>query len=346
MSDHQTIARLALQSCCEIGACNEGRDDSKVAVSVIIPTYNRATIVLDAIRSVFRQTFQDLEVIVVDDGSDDDTYQQILALRDPRVTVIRHDMNKGAAAARNTGVAAAKGKYVAFLDSDDQWAHDKLARQVSFLEAGTPQFRASCTGFHYMVRDFEQTELRIPQHPLSHADFLLGCRCSPGSTLMVETAFFKKVGPFNEEMRRLEDWDWLMRCTQISPVGVLQKPLARIDTRVSGASQYMNVKRGARIMMSSWCSSGGQQQSYRNRRLLLGTLWNEIAASAYISGRYGAAVFSFVASMLFLPERRLQFYRRVLARIGHDIVRAGSADNALPTSNTGLIGDKLADRQT
>ena len=345
MSDHRSNAQLALQSCRGVGAYNKGQDDSKPAVSVIIPTYNRATIVLDAIRSVFRQTFQDLEVIVVDDGSDDDTYQQILALRDPRVTLIRHDMNKGAAAARNTGAAAAKGKYVAFLDSDDQWAHDKLARQVNFLEAGATQFRASCTGFHYMVRDLEQTELRIPQHPLTHADFLLGCRCSPGSTLMVEAAFFKKVGPFNEEMRRLEDWDWLMRCTQISPVGVLQKPLARIDTRVSGASQYMNVKRGARIMISSWCWSRGRQQSYRNKRLLLGTLWNEIAASAYISGRYGAAVFGFVASMLFLPERRLRFYRRILARIGHDIVRAGSADNTVRTSNTGLIGDKLADRQ-
>ena len=125
MSNHLSCEHLAQLSCCSGGARNKNRNDSTPTISVVIPTYNRATIVLKAIRSVFRQTFQDLEIIVVDDGSDDQTCQRILALRDARITILRHQENKGAAAARNTGVAAAKGKYIAVLDADEWVANQR-----------------------------------------------------------------------------------------------------------------------------------------------------------------------------------------------------------------------------
>ncbi len=103
-------------------------------VSVIIPTYNRAHLIDRALSSVFRQTIQDFEILVIDDASTDDTEAVVRRIADARVRYIRHSANKKAAAARNTGVASAQGVYVAFLDSDDEWLPNKLEVQLAVFE--------------------------------------------------------------------------------------------------------------------------------------------------------------------------------------------------------------------
>jgi len=95
--------------------------DKSVTVSVIIPTYNRAHLVGRAIRSVLNQTYQDFEIIVVDDCSTDNTEEIVKGFNDHRIRYMRHDRNRGGSAARNTGIKASQGKYIAFLDSDDEW---------------------------------------------------------------------------------------------------------------------------------------------------------------------------------------------------------------------------------
>src|SRR5215470_5215673 len=92
-------------------------------VSVVIPAFNRVLVIAEAIQSVLSQSFQDLEIIVVDDGSRDATSQAVsrIAQSEPRIRLIRHEVNRGAQAARNTGVRAALGGWIAFLDSDDTW---------------------------------------------------------------------------------------------------------------------------------------------------------------------------------------------------------------------------------
>ena len=94
--------------------------DKSVTVSVIIPTYNRAHLVGRAIRSVLNQTYQDFEIIVVDDCSTDNTEEIVKGFNDHRIRYMRHDRNRGGSAARNTGIKASQGKYIAFLDSDDE----------------------------------------------------------------------------------------------------------------------------------------------------------------------------------------------------------------------------------
>src|SRR5215510_16423618 len=103
--------------------------DHRPTVSVIIPTFNRQTIGR-ALSSVLRQSRKDLEVIIVDDASTDNSLDQVCRSDDRRIKIIAHRVNRGAAAARNTGIRAARGNYIAFLDSDDLWAPNKLERQL------------------------------------------------------------------------------------------------------------------------------------------------------------------------------------------------------------------------
>lgn len=116
-------------------------------VSVIIPTYNRARYLHRAIQSVLDQRFPDLEIIVVDDASTDDTAQVIEGFRDPRIRYFRHNTNRREAASRNTGVQNAVGDYIAFLDDDDVWLPDKLAIQVNLLDISSLKIGAVYTSF-------------------------------------------------------------------------------------------------------------------------------------------------------------------------------------------------------
>ncbi|MGB9587486.1 MAG: glycosyltransferase family 2 protein, partial [Armatimonadota bacterium] len=124
-------------------------------VSVVIPTYNRALLVERAIRSVLGQTYTDFEVIVVDDGSTDDTKRILadLAHEDPRVRWFHHSENRGAQAARNTGCRAAEGEYIAFLDSDNEWLSNKLHLQMELLKEHGEYIGVVYCGFRVIYPD-------------------------------------------------------------------------------------------------------------------------------------------------------------------------------------------------
>lgn len=115
-------------------------------VSIILPTYNRADSLPTAIRSVLNQTHKDFELIVVDDGSTDATETVLAAQRDPRIRILRHPVNRGVAAARNTGIAAATAEVLAFIDSDDVWDEEKLASQLEIFERYPAVGESSLTG--------------------------------------------------------------------------------------------------------------------------------------------------------------------------------------------------------
>src|SRR5688572_2235335 len=126
-------------------------------VSVIIPTHNRAESVFNAVTSVIKQTLEDIEIIVVDDASNDNTAEALARLRDKRIRFIRHEMNKGGAAARNTGILNCKSDYIAFLDDDDEWLPEKLAKQMAVLLASPPEVGCVYTGYF----DVERSTKRV-----------------------------------------------------------------------------------------------------------------------------------------------------------------------------------------
>jgi glycosyltransferase involved in cell wall biosynthesis len=198
-------------------------------VTVIIPTYNRGDTLNRALQSTISQTYDNLEILVVDDGSTDGTEDIVRSFTDPRVRYIRHDCNRGPAAARNTGIRKSKGHYVAFLDSDDEWMKEKIAVQIAALMETGEKVIAGCTGSYRIQEDYIET-IRPPKNASWFKLILMRCGLGPGSTLMASRIAFETVGFFDEEFSRLEDWDWLIRYTEGCPFACVSTPLVRIYT--------------------------------------------------------------------------------------------------------------------
>jgi glycosyltransferase involved in cell wall biosynthesis len=127
-------------------------------VSVIVPTHNRALSLCRAVDSVLNQSFRDLEVLIIDDASTDHTADFVADCGDDRVRYYRHDENRGESASSNTGLLLARGEYIAFLHDDDVWLREKLAKQVSLLDASGPQVGAVYTGYIPQRLKFRQAD--------------------------------------------------------------------------------------------------------------------------------------------------------------------------------------------
>jgi glycosyltransferase involved in cell wall biosynthesis len=183
-------------------------------VSVIIPTRNRwALLSGTALPTALAQEDVDLEVVVVDDGSTDETAVRLAEVTDPRVRVVRRDRSGGMAAARNAGIAAALGEWVAFLDDDDLWAPRKLRTQVDAA------LRADATFAYAGVvavdrRSCVLASLYLPPADELAAKLLRACVIPAGcSNVVVRSEALREVGGFDEEFRHLADWDlWLRLC--------------------------------------------------------------------------------------------------------------------------------------
>ena len=210
-------------------------------VSVVIPTYNRAHLIVDAVASVLAQRHTDLELVVVDDGSTDDTAGRIAAIRDPRLTYVRA-RHAGVSAARNLGVRRTAGALVAFLDSDDLWQRDKLACEVAVL-ARHPEvdvvfsdlekrhgdrvygsFMRETAVFSRRLRDVSYPDgLVLPPREMQLC-LLEEVPIKP-SALVVRRSAFERVGGFDEDWTSSEDWEFLLRLARDHRFAYLDRPL-------------------------------------------------------------------------------------------------------------------------
>ena len=266
-------------------------------VSVIIPVYNRAHSVARAIDSVLSQELPDgkwsLQLILVDDGSTDNLAEALVPYGD-RVLCIRHDRNRGAAAARNTGIAAAEGGYLAFLDSDDTWLPGKLVAQLDFMRANA--VLASCTSYYVcrakrptIVSPQNQTEM------LSLSRIVWGCVVSPGSTLVCERSVFNEIGLLDASLPRFEDWDWLLRYTRLHHLGFLAKPLTRVN--IGSAANADVVLRALERMRTKHQGdlTNGDRRNFR------AALELERAAAHFRCGALVSAGMAFLRSLWLVP---------------------------------------------
>lgn len=201
-------------------------------VSVIIPTYNRVHTLPVSVESVLRQTYHNLEVIVVDDGSTDKTENYVRGLTDSRVRYVRNTGQHGPAAARNLGVRLARGEYVAFQDSDDEWHPDKLEKQMPILL--NPKERIDIVYCEY-ARYFGQKRLdTIPSRDLpmeyKQGDILPVLLLQPlmgTPTIVVKKTCFVQTGGFNESLPTFEDYEFSVRFSRNHRIGFVEEALVK-----------------------------------------------------------------------------------------------------------------------
>lgn len=210
------------------------RPDSEL-ISVVIPAFNRSSLITGAIKSVLRQTWTNLELIIVDDCSTDDTVAVIRAIDDPRIRVIEMAENSGPSAARNRGIEHAKGTWVAFQDSDDEWLPDKLALQMSRIaELGPTCVGAYCgmavegsirlkQGQRVTVRYLPDPDLAQTEGDLSNT--LNTTSAISTQMLMVRRSILERLDGFDESLQALEDWDLAIRLAEQGPIAFVDRIL-------------------------------------------------------------------------------------------------------------------------
>lgn len=193
-------------------------------VSVIIPTYNRAALVVEAVASVLAQTWTDYELLVVDDGSTDGT-QEVLAPYRDRLRLLRRPENRGVSAARNLGARESRGQWLAFLDSDDLWLPAKLTRQLQWL-AAHPAVQIAQTE-ELWLRHGRRVNPKKRHRKQGGRIFLPSlhlCLVSP-SAVMVRRELFLEAGGFDESLPACEDYDLWLRLSWQYDIGLIPEPL-------------------------------------------------------------------------------------------------------------------------
>ncbi|MBR3516833.1 MAG: glycosyltransferase family 2 protein [Lachnospiraceae bacterium] len=235
-------------------------------VSVIIPTYNRAQLIGNALKSVLQQkgqgeTFCIQEVLIVDDGSVDDTEAVVRKFTDERVHFHKLEKNGGAGHARNAGAELAKGAWIAFQDSDDLWEENKLQTQMKYLEEHpecclvTHPIRAELSGGREIVTQMPKEEEQV--------SVLLERNFADTPTMVIRRDTFLTLGGFDENLRALEDWDLALRFAMQDRIGIVDQPLLWADMRIEGVSSNMANYYDARCRMI-----GKNRQALQERGLL------------------------------------------------------------------------------
>jgi glycosyltransferase involved in cell wall biosynthesis len=209
-------------------------------VSVVIPTHNRSDLLALTLRSALSQRDVAFEVIVVDDGSADETSEVVAGLGDPRVRLIRHDVSQGVSAARNRGIAEARAEWIAFLDDDDLWAPDKLSFQ---LTAASESSR--CWVYVGSVTIDRFTRVRggsPPVRPDRFTQALPRWNPMPGgcSNALIRRETLQQIGGFDVGLSILADWDLWLRLLRVGPPSWVRRPL--IAYRIHSMNMSLDAK--------------------------------------------------------------------------------------------------------
>jgi glycosyltransferase involved in cell wall biosynthesis len=210
-------------------------------VSVILPTHNRAELLKRSIQSILDQTYEDFELIVIDDASKDDTEAAVKGFNDDRIRYIKQQINIGAAAARNAGIAASKGEYIAFQDDDDEWLPTKLEKQVAVFEMNRDQDLGLVYSNMWEVYGNKRTETRperiMPEDGIVFDRALNGKLRRIGiQTALIKRECFDKAGGFDPEFPRWIDHEFFIRVSRYYHFYHIDEPLVNWHSTQGGIS--------------------------------------------------------------------------------------------------------------
>lgn len=280
--------------------------DSQSLVSVVMPAYNVAWCVGRAVESVLAQDYPRRELIVVNDGSTDDT-RAVLDRYRGQITVIDQD-NRGMCAARNVAIRRSRGAYVAFLDADDRWLPAKLSRQVELMES-RPEIGFCSTAARVEDESGKLLNLwrcRVGRTQMLQTLFAENAAIAGGcSAVMARRDLVERVGMFDESLRGFEDPDLWIRLAAVTGYACIDTPLAIILRRAGSVSRNVDAMRSSTL-----------RSMQKNRRLLppelrgrfwrdcLAGVYTDYAKPAYRSGRTGRAVLDTLRALALSPVGR------------------------------------------
>ncbi len=252
-------------------------------VSVVIPTYNREKTIVRSIQSVLDQTYTNLELLVIDDGSTDGTADIVKSIKDDRIKYILLNENKGPANARNLGVQMAEGAWIAFQDSDDCWHDDKLEIQMNYAKEH-PEYSMIYCIYNAIVYDGEQ--FQVPPKPWPEVmegymmNSLLEGNGIGAPTMLIKKTAFVEAGGFDTSYNCFEDWEFVLRFSKRFQIGFVKKAL--IDCYISNSGVSSNVE----AHYDARCRILGQYKEEMIQAGVLERVVKDISLRALNSGIY------------------------------------------------------------
>lgn len=239
----------------------------KPLVSVVIPTYNRINTLPTSINSVLNQTYDNLEIIVMDDGSEDGTEEYVKSIADKRVRYIKSSVNMGPSAARNKGAELAEGEYLAFQDSDDEWMPDKLEKQMELMLNDEGLALVYCEFGLYiegeLYKNRPSRELPYERKTGNLFSYLLLFPLISTQTIVVKKRDFMEERGFNESLKAYEDFEFTLRFSRKHMIGFVEESLVKVNSSPDSVN-----KRYAERIRTQFFMVREMLQEYRERGLL------------------------------------------------------------------------------
>lgn len=301
-------------------------------VTVIIATYNAIAYLPNTVDSVIQQTFTDFEVLIVDDGSTDETVEWVSKLVDPRVRLISQ-ANQGVAVARNQGIANAQGEYVAFLDADDLWEPTKLEKQVKCLEEN-PQVGLVNTS---IVNIDEQGKplgaVNAPDVEGNVLNYIVEenlILC--GSAPMVRSSCLEAVQGFDQKLMSAEDWDLWIRLAARYDFAVIKEPLVLYRQHLNSKSNNIerHLKHRLKVIDKTFETVAINLQPFKNRalgRAYLSVAWKSLVQKDYkTSTMYRQKALSYYPQLRFgenyIRLTAMTIAKQLLGNQGYSVLRS------------------------
>lgn len=296
-------------------------------VSVIVPVYNRAHLVTETVASILGQTYQNIEIILINDGSTDNSLDVIQALQHEYPDVIRiiDQENQGQTVARNQGIRQAQGKYIAFLDSDDLWMTDKLEQQVPLFDKGVGLVYG---GVEFIDEYGETTRFEFCDPSVQgniYPQLLVKNRMTGGSVVVLAEAL-EMVGVFDPEFKAAENWDlWLRVCKEYQ-ARLVNKPVVKYRLHQNNMSKDVMLMQDAkRQIMAKHCDKHSSDKLVaKYSRLAEADLFYKLGVDCFSREQFGEAIRNFLRVIKISPfyeDTPVRLLRSLLGSQGNRVLR-------------------------
>ncbi len=285
-------------------------------VSVIIPAYNRRDVIGRAIESVLAQSFQNFEILIGDDGSTDDTSEIVRQYqhKDSRIVLLRWEVNRGASWARNVLIERARSKYIAFLDSDDEWLPEILREQVGMMDRLPDEWCGVCCGAR-IIKEWNGAAREVMFAPtrteMTYKNLAMCRQRFITSTCMIRGKCIGSIGLFDTELPRQQDVDFILRLLRDCRMAVITKPLAVIHMAMEKPLADETL-RSKLHLLSKHNDEFRRELGRRAYRYINGCSWLEMTSAFIAEGQVLKGIRYLLLAISYTPFLSVRLYGRIV----------------------------------